>query len=95
MFKKLTQIATAWYNYANADAYIKMVMQKRLAICDECDEKVQLNPLGRIFVQLINEEGSTFQCGRCGCPLAGKTAGLSEECPLKKWGPAGGEQSYF
>lgn len=90
----LVNIARGWFNYIAGDPFTKLLMGKRLAICDGCEEKVEISELGKILIKAINEEGSTFQCRKCGCPLAGKTASPMEECPLKKWGKSE-EQSYF
>lgn len=90
----LSQIARSWFKFIEGDAYTKLLMARRLAICDTCEHKKEINSLGRLLIQAINDEASTFQCGRCGCPLAGKTAEPMNECPLGKWKNTG-EQSYF
>lgn len=91
----LIQIARSWFAFAQGGDYTKLMMQKRLTICDSCPHKTQLNQVGELLITLINEEASTYYCSACGCPLATKTAGAANECPLKKWGPAGDHQSYF
>lgn len=91
---KLSHIARGWFNFIKGDAYTKMMMTKRLVICDTCEEKKEISSLGKLLIQSINDEASVFQCGRCGCPLAAKTAEPLEQCPLKKWTIAG-EESYF
>lgn len=90
----LIQIARGWYNFAHGGAKIQQLMYKRLAICDSCPFKVQVNVVGQILIQLINEEGSVFQCGKCNCPLAAKTAVPEQSCPVGKWGPDK-DESYF
>lgn len=91
---KLIEIAIGWYNYAHGGSYIKNLMEKRLSICDGCPNKKQLSATGVIIVKLINEEGSMFQCGLCGCPLSALTANPASACKDNKWKPAG-EESFF
>lgn len=88
------QIARSWFNFIQGDIATKQLMFKRLEVCDKCTEKVQIDDLGKVLIQVINEEASTFQCGKCNCPLASKTAHPANECPLGKWKKAG-DESYF
>lgn len=88
---KLSHIARGWYNFAKAEPYIKQLMDYRLAICDTCPNKQQLNTAGQLLVKLINQEGSLFKCAKCKCPLSSKTADPGSECPIGKWGIAGTE----
>lgn len=74
--------------------YIKAVMEKRLEICDACTHKKQLSSLGKLIITSINEQGSTFQCGLCGCPLSTLTASLETSCKIKKWKSVS-EESFF
>ena len=90
----LVNIAQGWYNYATASGYNKSLMESRLAICDKCPSKKQLNQLGEVIIRAFNVEGSLFKCGECNCPLAAKTAALNEKCPLGKWDIAGTESLY-
>lgn len=87
----LTKIAESWYDFSTADEYTKQLMAFRLRICDACPEKVQMSKVGQILVQFINEEASLYKCNKCQCPLAAKTAGAENTCPLGKWGMAGSE----
>jgi hypothetical protein len=91
LFKKLSEIATSWYDFKEATDYTKQLMEHRLSICDSCTEKQQLNSLGKLLVTSVNEDASLFKCGKCNCPLSPKTAGLLNTCPLGKWGIAGTE----
>lgn len=63
----------------------KETIKKRLAICDTCEYKKQLSQTVISVVTLIHETASIYKCGKCNCPLAGKTANMKSECPLKKW----------
>lgn len=94
MSATLIQIARSWFAFAKGEPYTKGLMQKRLAICDLCPEKEELSETGQVLVKVLNDEGSLYRCGKCGCPLAGLTAGSGNECPLKKWKKAG-EESYY
>jgi hypothetical protein len=91
----LIQIAQSWYAYLKGSPYTKQLMAKRLEICDGCEYKVMINAAGKVIVSLItNEPDGQYSCGACGCPLVGKTAGASNECPKGKW-KAAGDESFF
>lgn len=91
----LIQIARSWYNFLRGDPYIKLMMSKRLAICDTCEYKVQINTAGKIIMKVLsNDPDAVYQCGKCHCPLMSKTAETLNECPLGKW-KANTKQSYF
>lgn len=91
----LIQIARSWYAFLKGDSYTKLMMQKRLAICDSCEYKAQISIAGQIIMTLIsNDPDATYQCTKCGCPLMGKTAETLNECPIGKW-KANTKQSYF
>jgi len=92
--ESLVQIARSWFAFAKGEPYTQALMQKRLAICDTCDKKEELDELGQVLVKVLHKEGSLFRCGVCTCPLAGLTAGSANKCPLGKWKRAG-EDSYF
>jgi len=91
MLKKLSHIARGWMNFIKGDPYVKEIMNKRLEICDTCVFKEQLSDTGKFIVNLVNNEASMFQCGKCKCPLSAKTADPTSECPIGKWGIAGSE----
>ena len=90
----LKLIAESWYAFIHADPYTKNLMQDRLAICDRCPHKAQMNAVGKFIVSTINAEASLFKCNLCSCPLAAKTANPSSECTIKKWGIAGTDSMY-
>jgi len=90
----LIDIARGWYNFTAGSSYVKVLMEKRLAICDKCPHKKQLSPAGKLLVQAINEDGNLFKCGICHCPLAALTSLPGSKCRDGRWGPAG-EESYF
>ena len=87
----LINIAVSWYDFVKGNSYTKSLMEYRLNICDTCEHKQQINSLGKFLVTTVNESASIFSCGICKCPLAAKTAGLENTCPLNKWGIAGTE----
>ena len=93
----LKDIATGWYNFIVGGQDVKRMMQKRLAICDMCPNKRQVSQFGVAIIHALNEEGSTFKCGLCGCPLAGLTANPLSECQDGKWKAEGTNsiESYF
>jgi len=92
----LIQIARSWYDYIKGTPYTKMLMEKRLAICDGCEYKVATNEAAQILVGMVanNDPNAKFSCGACGCPLVGLTAGTANSCKKGKWKPAG-DESYF
>lgn len=81
----LLDIATGWYNYINGNIGTKQLMDQRLRICETCPNKIQLNQAGQLLITTINEEGSIYKCGLCGCPLAALTANPSSACKDKRW----------
>jgi hypothetical protein len=90
----LLNIAESWYDFLTADFNTKELMRKRLAVCDSCTHKVQLNTAGKFIVTAINEEASIYRCGLCTCPLAAKTANPKNSCRIEKWGVAGTGEMY-
>ncbi len=82
---KLVQIAKSWYNFAEGSAATKEMMHARLEVCDRCEKKEQISEMGQLVIGILNKEHSTYRCGVCRCPLAGKTAHPSNTCPLDKW----------
>ena len=81
----LVGIASGWYMFVTAPDSLKPLIIKRLEICDICPEKEQLSETGITIIRAINKAGSVYKCGHCQCPLAAKTAGPNEQCPLGKW----------
>lgn len=81
----LVTIAQSWYLYARGLPSTQQLMAERLAICDACPSKKQMNAAGKFVMASINQEGSTYYCGQCSCPLAAKTANPKNRCPLGKW----------
>lgn len=73
------EIADAWIAKATSkpDSARALLAKERLKICETCDEKQAKTVAGR---------GEYFVCGKCGCPLAGKSFSAQENaCPLHKW----------
>ena len=79
---KLKQIVEGWSNHLlpkeKEKAFINEVSEKRLAICNKCEEHSS-----------NKKEYSTLRvdahCTNCGCTLSAKTKCLTCECPLEKW----------
>lgn len=82
---KLVEIAQGWVNFIIQPNDIKQEATKRLAICDGCPRKRQLDNLGNLIITTINSQGNTYVCELCGCPLAAKTMSPNTSCPLGKW----------
>lgn len=92
---KLVQIARSWFKFIQGNAYTRVLMSNRLAICDECPHKTLINEAGQVIMKVLsNDPNSVYQCGKCKCPLMGKTADPANRCPIGKWNVAG-QESYF
>lgn len=85
----LVQIAKSWYSFAQGSDYTKLLMEKRLKVCDPCPHKKQMNKLGIVISNKINEDGSIYKCGLCDCPLSALTAHPANKCKDNRWGVAG------
>jgi hypothetical protein len=87
----LYNIAKSWYEFQKADQETRILMDKRLAVCETCPHKEQLSSIGKLLVTSINEKGSIYRCGICKCPLAAKTAHPANTCPdtPQRWGMSG------
>jgi DNA-directed RNA polymerase subunit RPC12/RpoP len=81
----LVHIASGWYHYIKASQSTKQLMDSRLAICETCPHKVQMNHLGVVLVQSIHEEGNIYRCGICSCPLSTLTAAPAASCKDGRW----------
>lgn len=77
----LIHIAQGWWNYIHGTPQVKQMIAERLLICDRCDYK-----------QLIMDVAI---CGKCHCPLAGKTASAAASCPLNKWAVWVNPETYY
>lgn len=67
----IVDIAKSWIKAANPNEEEKNLADTRMAICNECPNKVT----SALF---------ELKCGMCGCPLSKKI--YSEfGCPLNKW----------
>jgi hypothetical protein len=82
---QLKDIAIGWYNFTNATSEIRKVMEKRLAVCDGCPNKVQVSPAGAFIMSFINDENNLFKCGLCGCPLGPLASHPIPQCQANKW----------
>ena len=92
---KLTEIAVGWYNFIKASPAHQQMINYRLSVCDSCEYKYQLSPIGKKLVEAVNNKASTFYCGQCGCPLSSKTANPDSVCPLAKWQQWIEPQTYY
>ena len=95
MAASLLQIVSSWFAFSQGEPYTKALMRKRLAICDTCTNKEALSSTGEVLLKVLTDDEDLFyRCGVCKCPLAGLTAGSTNQCPIGKWKRAG-EESYF
>lgn len=84
----LPLIAKSWYNYAAGNEQTKKLMEERLQICDNCENKKQINRFGKTVLKFLNDDdirGASFYCGKCGCSLGPKTSNINSHCPIGKW----------
>jgi hypothetical protein len=88
----LVNIAKGWYNLARHQN--QELALERLAVCDTCEFKRQMNAAGALLVTMINHASSTYYCGDCGCPLAAKVSEPSEACGKNKWSAQPSESYY-
>ena len=93
----LGQIKKAWEvaNKANQEAID--LSFSRLAVCQNCEHRKELNPFLQIFQNLLSKEVHQRHvtdihkcCNLCSCPLVQKSYVNKEEnnqggCPLGKW----------
>lgn len=91
----LVTIATGWANFIKADHHTKQMMRERLAICNNCPHKQELNSLGQILVKAIHSSANLFKCSKCKCPLSAATAAPNKTCPIGKWGEFGSSKNYY
>lgn len=82
---ELKEIAKGWIDFVYAPEENKPVIEKRLAICNDCEYKVQLSKTAINIITMVHEKASIYKCGKCNCPLAGKSANMESKCPLGKW----------
>jgi len=92
---KLTQIASGWFNFVQSSPEHQQMITYRLSLCDKCDDKKQLSPIGKRLIQAINEQASIFYCGICHCPLASKSSSPAASCPMNKWAAWITPQTYY
>ena len=72
------EIADAWIAKATAkpNSARALLAKERLKICETCEWKQAKSVGGNEY----------FVCGKCGCPLAGKSFSSQENaCPIRKW----------
>lgn len=69
MWKKLQHIVIGWYYYLTGKDY--ELSNKRLDICNSCENKLQLSKKYAI-------------CDNCGCFLKAKVLVKDEKCPISK-----------
>lgn len=82
---RLTDIATGWYNYIKGSPHTRSLMVRRMAVCDGCEYKEQINAAGQVVMDLFNDKNNTFVCGLCKCPLGAKSSVTKPTCPLGRW----------
>lgn len=94
---KLVDIAVSWYRVisGNVTPEQKEMRKRRLAACDVCPHKLQMNAIGELLMNTINKEDSTYYCGLCGCPLAAKVIKEENKCDDNRWPTTQPEVDYF
>lgn len=75
MKNKFKEIFDGWKNVLFTDEEIEILSAERMAICNECPFKEEVDLMG-----LRNEI-----CGECWCPLKAKTRSPESKCPKDKW----------
>jgi hypothetical protein len=80
----LLDIAKSWYSFTTQPKELIKRAEECIQICDPCENKIQVSPIGQTLLGLINKESSVFRCTICSCPLAGKVFSESG-CPAGKW----------
>lgn len=81
----LLTIAQGWYNYINSTPKIKRLMDRRLAVCNGCEEIRETSPAVRSATKLLTNTTVMHYCNKCKCPLGPKLSSPNESCPLKYW----------
>ena len=87
MSLNLVDIAQGWHGFITSSPVVKIRMANRLAICDRCPEKEQVDRFTKALIKVLkgNDPKNLFRCGKCKCPLASLTAAPGTGCKLKKW----------
>lgn len=81
----LSDIAKGWYAYIKATPETKARIEARLACCDNCPNKVQVDPVGALLFGVLNDPNNTYKCNLCHCFLGAMAALPEPKCKLNKW----------
>lgn len=80
----IKEIIQAWSLKISAPNDVVELAEKRATICKNCEHAKQG----------IKGKDWTYYCGKCGCPIAGKTFSPKQNpCPLEKWEEV--DKEYF
>lgn len=82
---RLIEAAEGWFNFITSTKGHKEVALSRLAICDKCPHKLELNYLAAAVLSVAKPGSSTYKCGKCGCPLSAKVLSMESQCPDDRW----------
>lgn len=82
---KLVEIAQGWFNFIHAPIGHKEMALARLAICETCPYKQELNYAAASVISLVSPDSSTYKCSKCGCALSAKALSPGSICPDGKW----------
>ena len=80
----IKEIITAWKLKINPPENFAKLAEKRCEICNECEH----------LKEMIKGKQWSYVCGKCGCPIAGKTFSPKQNpCPIDKWKEI--DEEYF
>ena len=80
----IKEIITAWKLKINPPENFAKLAEKRCEICNECEH----------LKEMIKGKQWSYVCGKCGCPIAGKTYYTKQRaCPIDKWKEI--DEEYF
>ena len=71
---KFLEIAKSWITVMNPNEQQQAIAEQRIAVCNTCE------------FRKYNDVADFYYCGKCGCPLKGKTySPVEKSCPENKW----------
>ena len=80
----IKEIVTAWSLKISSSEEFTQLATKRAEICNSCEH----------CKELLQRKTWSYICGKCGCPIAGKTFSPKQNpCPLDKWEEV--DKEYF
>lgn len=82
---KVLDIIKGWHLYLNADLQTRLLIERRLKVCDPCPERQAFSGMGQLIIGSLTGQEASFKCRQCGCHLEAKAADPQQACPLGKW----------